>query len=120
MSERRSLQALDRLIRVREIRARQAMAAAGRAETRRRAEAALVERVELLLVRPAGAPGPVSAQAASARAAGDAVLGALADDSRARLAATLAEQGRLAQALARARAAVDAAVSRRCEREGEA
>ena len=118
MSERRRLQALDRLIRVREIRARQALAAAGRVETRRQAEAALIERVERLLVRPA-ATGPVLALAVSARAAGDAVLGVLADDSRARLAATRAEQVRLAQALAKARAAVDAAVSRRTEREDE-
>ena len=117
MSERRSLQALDRLIRVREIRVRQAMAAAGRVETRRQSEAALAARVERLLVQAPAVTGPVLAQAALARAAGDAVLGALADDSRARLAATRAEQERLAQALAKARAAVDAAVARRAERE---
>lgn len=118
MSERRRLQALDRLIRVREIRARQALAAAGRVETRRQAEAALVKRVERLLLRAPVAQGPMLAMAASARAAGDAVLGALADDSRARLAATRSEQVRLAQALNKARAAVDAAVARRADREG--
>lgn len=116
---RRSLQALDRLIRVREIRARQALAAAGRVETRRQAETALVARVESLLERPA-ASGPVLAQAASARAAGDAVLGALAHDSRTRLAATRAEQQRLAKALAEARAAVDAALARREQRKDDA
>jgi hypothetical protein len=123
MSERRrSLQALDRLIRVREIRARQALAAAGRVEARRQAETALVARVEGLLTRPVAgraAGVAVSAQAASARAAGDAVLGALADDSRARLVATRAEQQRLAKALAEARAAVDAAVARRQFRKGD-
>ena len=119
MNEPRPLQARDRLIRVREIRARQALMAAGRVETRRQAEAALVARVERLLVRERPAAGPVRAQAASARAAGDAVLGVLADDSRARLATTCAEQVQVAQALRRARAAVDAAVARRAEREEE-
>lgn len=120
---RRSLQALDRLIRVREIRARQALAAAGRVEARRQAETGLVARVESLLARPAAvstAAGPVLAQAASARAAGDAVLGALADDSRTRLAATQAEQQRLAKAVAQARAAVDAALARRQQRKDDA
>ena len=117
MSDRRALQALDRLIRVREIRARQAMAAAGCVETRRQAEAALVARVDRLIARDAPGPGPVSAQAASARAANDAVLGALADRSRSRLAATRSEQAQLAAALAEARAAVDAALSRRQQRE---
>lgn len=121
MSERRrSFEALDRLIRVREIRARQAMAAAGRVETRRQAEAALVGRVEQLLVRAPAAPGPMLAMAASARAAGDGLLRLLAEDSRARLTATRAEQSRLALALGKARAAVDAAVTRRAEREDEA
>lgn len=117
MSERRSLQALDRLIRVREIRARQAMAAAGRVEIRRQAEAVLVARVERLIARDPPTPGPVSAQSASARAANDAVLGALADSSRSRLAATRAEQAQLAAALTEARAAVDAALTRRQQRE---
>ena len=116
MNERRSLQALDRLIRVREIRARQAMAAAGRVETRRKAETALVARVERLIARDTPVLGHVSAQAASARAANDAVLGALADTSRMRLAATHAEQAKLAAALAEARAAVDAALTRRQQR----
>lgn len=119
MSERRPLQALDRLIRVREIRARQALAAAGRVEARRQAEVALVTRVERLIAR-SPTQGPVAALAASARAAGDGVLGLLADNGRARLAVTEAEQARLVLALGRARAAVDAAVARRAEREAEA
>ena len=117
---RRSLQALDRLIRVREIRARQVLVAASRVETRRRSEMALIEKVERLMTRGTATTGPMLAIAASARAAGDAVLGALADDSRARLAATRSEQASLAQALGKARAAVDAAVARRAEREDEA
>ena len=117
MTDRRAVQALDRLIRVREIRARQAMAAAGRVETRRQAEAALVARVERLIARDAPAMGAMSAQAASARAANDAVLGALADRSRSRLVATRTEQVALAAALSEARAAVDAALSRRQQRE---
>lgn len=120
MTERRSLQALDRLIRVREIRARQALAAAGRAEARRQAEAALVLRVERLIASAPVGTGEVTALAASARAAGDGVLGALADDGRARLAVTAAEAARLAKALAQARAAVEAAVERRQNREDQA
>jgi len=120
MTERRPLQALDRLIRVREIRARQALAAAGRAETRRQADAALVLRVERLIASAPAGTGDVVAQAASARAAGDGVLGTLADDGRARLAVTAAEAARLAQALAQARAAVEAAVARRQYHEDEA
>lgn len=120
MTGRRSLQALDRLIRVREIRARQALAAAGRAEARRQAEAALVQRIERLIASAPAGTGDVTALAASARAAGDGVLGALADDGRARLAVTSAEAARLAQALARARAAVEAAVTRRQNREDAA
>jgi hypothetical protein len=116
MTDRRSLQALDRLIRVREIRARQALAAAGRVESRRQAEASLVVRVERLIARSAVPDGPVVALAASARAAGDDMLGLLSDKGRARLAATEAEQARLALALAQARAAVDAAVARRTAR----
>lgn len=117
MSERRSLLALDRLIRVREIRARQAMAAAGRVEARRLAETALLARVDRLIAGNPPGPGPVSAQSASARAANTALLGALADNSRTRLAATRAEQAHLATALAEARAAVDAALTRRQHRE---
>jgi hypothetical protein len=120
MTGRRSLQALDRLIRVREIRARQALAAAGRIESRRQSEAALVARVEQLIARTPAPAGSVPALAASARASGNDVLGVLADSGRARLTATEAERTRLVAALGCARAAVDAAVARRRERESEA
>ena len=108
---------LDRLIRVREVRARLALAALGRTETRRQAEADLDARVQSLLAGSGSSLGRVDANAANARAAADAMLGRLADDVARRLATTSTEQRRLAEALARARAAVDAAVNRRAERE---
>jgi hypothetical protein len=117
MTERRPLQALDRLIRVREIRARQALAVAGQLEGRRGAEAAVVARIERLLARAPMAEGAIAAQAGSARAAGDVILGLLAENGRVRLAATEAEKTRALHALAHARAAVDAAIARRRDRE---
>jgi hypothetical protein len=102
---------LDRLIRVREVRARLALAALGWVETRRQAESDLDGRVQALLAGSGSSPGRVDGNAANARAAADAMLGRLADDVALRLAVTSAEQRRLAQALARARAAVDAAVT---------
>jgi len=107
---------LDRLIRVREVRARLALAALGRVESRRRGEAALDDRVQALLAGSGSSIGRVDANAANARAAADAMLGRLADDVARRLAVTGAEQRLLGDALARARAAVDAAVNRRIER----
>ncbi len=114
---RQALAVLDRLVRVRRVRSRQALAALGRVQARAQAEAALGERVAALLGRSVVEPGPVSAIAAKARAAGDAMLATLAFDAAARLGVTRAEQQRLAQELAAARAAVDAAVDRRAERE---
>jgi hypothetical protein len=108
---------LDRLIRVREVRARLALVALGRLESRRRAEAELDSRVQALLAGSGSRPGRVHAGAANARAGAGAMLGRLADDVARRLAVTSAEQRRLADALALARAAVDAAVNRRAERE---
>ncbi len=108
---------LDRLIRVREVRARLALVALGRLESRRQAEADLDSRVQALLAGSGSRPGRIDAGAASARAGADAMLGRLADDVARRLAATNAEQRRLADGVARARAAVDAAVNRRAERE---
>lgn len=116
---RRSLQALDRLIRVREVRARQALAAAARIETQRRGEAALLARVEQLVAHTPPPNGLIAAMATSARATADSVLWALADDSRARLVLTDTEATRLAHSLAQARAAVDAAVARRQSYEDE-
>jgi hypothetical protein len=110
---------LDRLIRVRQVRARLALAALGRVQSRRQAEADLDGRVQALLAGSGARIGTVDAGAANARAAADAMLGRLADDVARRLAVTGAEQRRLAETLARARAAVDAAVNRRAEREAE-
>ena len=111
------MNSLDRLIRVREVRARLALAALGRVESRRQAESDLDGRVHTLLAGSGSSVGRVDANAANARAAADAMLGRLADDVARRLAVTSAEQCRLAETLARARAAVDAAVNRRAERE---
>ena len=110
---------LDRLIRVREVRARLALAALGRVESRRRGEAALDGRVQALLAGSGSNIGRVDANAANARVAADAMLGRLADDVARRLAVTGAEQQQLADALARARAAVDAAVNRRADRRAD-
>ncbi|MFZ4109275.1 MAG: hypothetical protein ACOYKQ_02250 [Polymorphobacter sp.] len=107
---------LDRLIRVREVRARLALVALGRLESRRQAEAELDARVQALLTGGGTSLGRINAGAANARAAADALLGRLADDLARRLAVANAEQRRLADALVLARAAVDAAVNRRAER----
>ena len=114
MKDNRSL---DRLIRVRRVRARLALAALGRAQARQGAEAALLDRVAMLVEQGGSRAGLVSAGAVAARASADAMLGRLADDVGRRLAETAAEKRALAQALGRARAAVDAAVARRSERE---
>lgn len=111
---------LDRLIRVRRVRARLALAALGRTQTRKLAEAALFDRVEALIGSGGTGRGLVGADAATARAQADAVLGRMADDVGRRILVTQGEQQALAEALARARAAVDAAVARRAERERDA
>ena len=117
-TQRKGLATLDRLIRVRRVRVRLAMAALGRSQARQGADAALADRVAVLLGGGGAATGTVAASAANARAAADTMLGRLADDVGRRLAVTRGEQQRLAEALARARAAVDAAVARRAGREG--
>ncbi len=108
---------LDRLIRVRRVRARLALAALGRSQVRQLAETALLERVAVLVEQGGSGAGEVSASAVAARASADAMLGRLAEDVGRRLAETAAEKRALAEALGRARAAVDAAVARRAERE---
>ncbi len=111
---------IDRLIRVRRIRARLAMAALGRTQARRLADAALLSRVTDLL--GAGGPhcGVEAASAAKARAGADALLARLGDDIRQRVAHGDADQARLGEALQRAQAAVDAAIARRTARTAEA
>lgn len=118
MTDRRARDAVfDRLIRVRRVRSRLALAALGRTQVRQLAEAALLDRVAALVGSGGAGRGIVAADAATARAAADAVLGRLADDVGRRLAVSRAEQAGLAAALARAKAAVDAAVARRADRE---
>ncbi len=108
---------LDRLIRVRRVRARLALAALGRSQVRQLAETALLERVAVLIEQGGTRAGAVSAPAVASRASADALLGRLAEDVGRRLAETAAEKRALAEALGRARAAVDAAVARRAEQE---
>lgn len=110
---------LDRLVRVRRVQAHQAMAALGKAEARRASEVALQQRITGLIATETPT-GSSTAMALQARKSGEALLGALAADSAARLAVTLGERQHLAEALARARAAVDAAIARRSQREQDA
>lgn len=116
---RDEMRTLDRLIRVRRVRARLAMAALGRSQARQMAEAALLDRVTILLASGGVGAGVVSADAATARASADAMLGRLSDDVGRRLAVTEDERRRMREAMGRAQAAVDAAVARRAEREME-
>jgi hypothetical protein len=112
-------QPLDRIIRVRRVRARQAAAALGRVQARQLSEAGLLARVRTLLAQGGARTGPVAAGELKARLASDAMLARLAEDVSRRLGGTAEERARLGDALSRARAAVDAAVSRRAEQEGE-
>ncbi len=107
---------LDRIIRVRRIRERLAMADLARAQGQAAADAALLDRVRSLV----GGQG-ISTQAAGTRAARARVDGQLQDiaaqiaERRDRSAAARDAAGRQ---LAAARAAVDAALNRRAEQEG--
>jgi Holliday junction resolvasome RuvABC DNA-binding subunit len=121
MTDRQARNAMfDRLIRVRRVRARLALAALGRTQTRQLAEAALLDRVGALVGNGGTGRGVVAADAASARAAADAMLGKLAEDVGKRLTVTRAEQAQLVETLARAKAAVDAAIARRNDRDNAA
>ena len=109
------MSALERLIRVRRVRHRLAMAALGQAQSRTRHEAALAARVSALVT---GFPPAHSAAAAvNARHAANTMLAGLADDLARRLQASLDDRDRRALAVARAQAAVDAAVARLAERD---
>ena len=103
----------DRLVRVRRIQARQALAALGRAQAALNSEAALIERVTTLIMAAAPAAGDAGAGALKARGQTTAMLGALADQLGRRLVARRDDRAALAAALARAQAAVDAALARR-------
>ena len=107
----------DRIIRVRRVRTRQAMAALGRVQARQLSEAGLLARVRTLIASSGLQPGPVDAGTLKARLASDAMLRRLAEDVSRRLGGTSEERARLGEALARARAAVDAAVNARAEQE---
>lgn len=109
------MSALDRLIRVRRIRHRLALAALGQAQARTRHEAALAARVAALVT--GFAPASSAAAAMNARHAANAMLAGLADDLARRLQTGLDERDRQVQAVARAQAAVDAAVARLAERD---
>jgi hypothetical protein len=111
--------ALDRLVRVRRVRARQAAAALGRVQARQLSEAGLLARVRTLLAQGGVRAGEVGAAELKARLASDAMLARLAEDVSRRLGGTDEERARLGAALGRARAAVDAAVERRAEREND-
>jgi len=107
---------LDRIIRVRRIRERLAMADLARAQGQAAADAALLDRVRSLV----GGQG-ANTQAAGTRAARARIDGQLQD-----IAADVALRGQRSAALrddagrqlAAARAAVDAAIARRAEQEG--
>lgn len=109
------MSALDRLLRVRRIRHRLALAALGQTQARARHEAALSARVAALVT--GFAAGPSAVVAVNARHAANTMLAGLADDVARRLQASLDERDRQAQAVARAQAAVDAAVARLAERD---
>jgi hypothetical protein len=109
---------LDRLIRVRRIRERLAMADLARAQGRAAADAALLERVRSLVGgQDAGVMG---AAARSARARSDAQLHEIAAAVAQRRDGALAARDDAGRQLAAARAAVDAAIARRAALEEEA
>lgn len=106
---------LDRLIRVRRIRERLALADLARAQGQAAADAALLERVRSLV--GGQSEGVASAAVRSARARIDAqVLDIAAEVSQRRDRSEIV-RGDASQKLAAARAAVDAALARRAEQE---
>ncbi len=114
-----SVATLDRIVRVRKVKARQALVNLARLQTRQQAEIDLQRRVQSLMAAGEPDAGIAAANAVSARATSNGLLGMLAIDSAARFELAEAQRAVLATALARARAAVDAAIARRMERERE-
>lgn len=106
---------LDRLIRVRRIRERLAMADLARAQGQAVADAALLARVRALV----GGQGESTERAAAraARARIDGQLQIIAADVAQRHDASLSARDIAGRQLAAARAAVDAAVARRADQE---
>ncbi|WP_353199624.1 hypothetical protein [Sandarakinorhabdus sp.] len=110
------MSAIDRLIRVRRIRERLALADLARAQGQAAADAALLTRVRGLV---GGQPdGVLSAAARSARARIDGQLQDIAADVALRGERSAALRDDAGRQLAAARAAVDAAIARRAEQEG--
>jgi hypothetical protein len=106
---------LDRLIRVRRIRERLALADLARAQGRAAADAALLERVRALV--GGQAPGVDGAAARAARARSDGQLHDIAAVLAERHDQSAAARDAAGRQLAAARAAVDAAIARRAAQE---
>lgn len=106
---------LDRLIRVRRIRERLALADLARAQGQAAADAALLERVRSLV--GGQSEGVASAAVRSARARIDAQVQDIAAEVTQRRDRSEIVRGDASQKLAAARAAVDAAIARRAEQE---
>ena len=109
---------LDRLIRVRRIRQRLAMADLARAQGQAAADAALLARVRALVGGQGDGTAPAAARAARARIDGQ--LQMIAADIAQRHVVALTARDAAGRQLAAARAAVDAAVARRAEQEESA
>lgn len=109
------MSALDRLIRVRRIRERLALADLARAQGQAAADAALLERVRALV--GGQAEGVASAGVRAARARIDAQVQDIAAEVAVRRAHSAQRRDEASQRLAAARAAVDAALARRAEQE---
>jgi hypothetical protein len=110
------MSAIDRLIRVRRIRERLALADLARAQGQAAADAALLTRVRGLV--GGQADGVLSAATRSARARIDGQLQDIAADVALRGERSAALRDDAGRQLAAARAAVDAAIARRAEQEG--
>jgi hypothetical protein len=106
---------LDRLIRVRRIRERLALADLARAQGKAAADAALLERVRALV--GGQAPGVLNAAVRAARARSDGQLHEIAAAVAERRAQSEAARDEAGRQLAAARAAVDAALARRAAQE---
>ncbi len=107
--------ALDRLIRVRRIRERLALAELARAQGQAAADAALLSRVRALVGGQGEGTAPAGTRAARARIDGQ--LQAIAADISNRHDRALGLRDEASRQLAAARAAVDAALARRAEQE---
>ena len=110
------MSAIDRLIRVRRIRERLALADLARAQGQAAADAALLDRVRGLV--GGQADGVATAAARSARARIDGQLQDIAAEVAVRRDRSAALRDDAGRQLAAARAAVDAAIARRAEQEG--